>query len=182
MSKPVYVTGNPNKAKYFNLMTRLDLDHVSADVDEIQSLDVKEVVEHKVKQAYELLQRPVIVEDAQLGFNALDGLPGPLVKWFIESIGLEKMCRLLDAYDDRSAVAGAAIAYYDGSMLEIFEKSLSGRIAEKPLGDSGFGWNRIFVPDGSDKSLGQMDDEEFKTWYTKIKPFEELTAFLTNQA
>ncbi|MEX0917047.1 MAG: non-canonical purine NTP pyrophosphatase [Candidatus Paceibacterota bacterium] len=42
-------------------------------MDEIQSLNLKEIVEHKVRQAYELIRKPVIVEDVALGFAALVG-------------------------------------------------------------------------------------------------------------
>ncbi len=178
MKRAVFVTGNANKAKYFNEMVGVNIEHIKYDVDEIQSTSLREIVEHKVRQAYEQAQRPVIVEDTRLSFNALGSLPGPFIKWFIDEVGLEGICRMLDGYDDRSAIAGAAIAYYDGTVLEIFERELTGTLAEVPLGDSRFGWNSTFIPDGSNKTLGQMDEDEFKNWYKKIKPFNELAKYL----
>ncbi len=175
----VYVTGNEHKARLFNQMVGLDLEHVRADMDEIQSLDLRAVVEHKAKAAYKLLKRPVLVEDTKLVFPVLGALPGPLIKWFLEELSVEGLCRLLDG-KERTAIAGAAIAYYDGEVLEIFEKELSGTIAQEPKGDSGFGWNRIFIPEGANLTLGQMPDNEFAKWYVKIKPFEELSLFLDN--
>ena len=177
----VYVTGNPNKAKYFALMTKMNIENMSFDVDEIQSTDLKEVVEHKARQAYGLAKSPVIVEDTKLSFKVLGALPGPLIKWFQQELGEDGLCRLLDNYDDRTAFAGAAIAYFDGTNLEVFERELEGSIAKVPSkNNTGFGWNNIFVPKGSEITLADMSESEFKKYYAKIKPFDEITAFLKN--
>lgn len=45
------------------------------DLDEIQSLDLREVIEHKVRQAHEKCGKPVLVEDVSLVFEDLGGLP-----------------------------------------------------------------------------------------------------------
>ena len=49
--------------------------HEKIDLDEIQSLDLREIVEHKVRQAYEKIKKPVLVEDTSLRFEALGKLP-----------------------------------------------------------------------------------------------------------
>jgi non-canonical purine NTP pyrophosphatase (RdgB/HAM1 family) len=176
----VYVTGNEHKAKHFSEMVGMYIENVAVDIDEIQSLSLREIIEYKAKQAYDKVKKPVIVEDTKLIFNALGSLPGPLIKWFLDELKVEGLCKLLDGYDDRTAVAGAAIAYYDGVNLEIFEKELIGIIADKPKGKSGFGWNVIFIPNGSTQTLGEMNDVEFKKYYAKIKPFWEISKFLKN--
>lgn len=178
MNGVVYVTGNPHKAAYFAKMVGMDIPHMSFDVDEIQSIDLREVVEHKARQAYELAKCPVIVEDTKLSFNAMGRLPGPFIKWFLEELGPAGLCLMLKGYTDRTAIAGAAIAYYDGVTLEIFERELFGSIALEPKGDSGFGWNRIFIPEGADRTLGEMEDSEFRKHYAKVKPFDALADFL----
>ncbi len=177
----VYVTGNAHKARYFSDMTGLEIQHEKADLEEIQSLNLSEIIEHKVRQAYVQLQCPVIVEDTKLSFRAMGGLPGSFIKFFIEQMSFEAICNLLDSFDDRTAFAGAAIAYFDGSTLEIFERELEGTIANEPRGDNGFGWNRIFIPKGSSKTLGEMDDATFKEWYGKIKPFNDVSDFLKHK-
>lgn len=182
MSKAVFVTGNAHKAQYLRSIIGYKLPTQQVDVEEIQSLNLAEIVEHKARHAYDHVRQPVIVEDTQLIFHALGRLPGSYIKWFLDEIGAEGLCRLLKGFDDRSAIAGAAIAYYDGKKLQIFEKSLSGSIAHRPQGRSGFGWNNIFIPDGSHRTLGQMDDDEFKQWYVKIKPINELAEFLSQTA
>lgn len=174
----VYVTGNPHKAEFFAKMTQLDIPHVKIDVEEIQSLFLKEIVEHKARQAYSIVKKPVIIEDTKLTFNALGELPGSFIKWFLQELEAQGLCDLLTGYEDRSARAGAAIAYYDGLKMKIFERELGGIIVKKPAGSSGFGWNRIFVPDGAQTTLGQMSEDEFKKWYGLVKPFDELADFI----
>ena len=82
---------------------------------------------------------------------------------------------------DRSAIARCVFGYFDGGKVEFIEGSLSGTIADTPAGENGFGWDKIFIPDGyslTRASLGPADDE--KT-YASIKPFAELKAFLQNK-
>lgn len=182
MRDVVFVTGNPNKAKYFAKMLGFKVEHVAVELDEIQSLSLREVVEHKAHQAFEMLQRPVIVEDTSVRFSAMNGLPGPFIKWFLDAMSLDKICHLLDGFNDRSVVAGAAIAYYDGKVLEVFERELEGSVPNRPKGDAGFGWNPIFIPNGSDLTLGEMSDDEFQKWYALIKPFNAVAEFLKDRS
>src|SRR5690606_34998753 len=133
---------------------------------------------HKVKQAYGIAQKPVLVEDTQLSFTALGRLPGPYIKWFLEEVGVDGLCKILDSYDDRSATAGAAIAYYDGKNLKVFQSSLKGTIAPESRGGVGFGWNQVFIPEGADKTLGELSDTEFKRFYAQVKPFSAIADFL----
>lgn len=159
-------------------MIGIDVPHKKIDVDELQSLDLREIVEHKARTAYAIAKQPVLVEDTRLVFHALGRLPGTYVKWFLQELDVDGLCKLLDSFDDRSATAGAAIAYFDGKDVHIFESSLKGRIANRPVGDSAFGWNPIFIPGGADKTLGQMSDTEFRDWYGRVKPFSQVADFL----
>lgn len=181
MKEVVYITGNSHKAEYFRKIMGKDIHRMDIDLDEIQSLDLRTIIEHKAKQAYEKVNKPVIVEDTKLTFNAFGALPGPLIKWFLDELKPEGLCKLLDGYEDRSAVAGAAIAYYDGSELTVFERELAGRIADKPYGEDGFGWNKVFIPDESDITLAEMDEVTFKSYYHRVKAFTDLKAFLEQQ-
>jgi len=143
MSNVTFITGNQNKADYLAKYLGHPVDHVKLDLDEIQSLDLREIVEHKVRQAYARIKKPVLVEDVSLEFTALGRLPGPLIKWFLEELELDQICALLDG-KDRSATGRCMFGYYDGTRLEFLEGVLPGRIADKPAGDNGFGWDKIF--------------------------------------
>lgn len=75
-SNITFITGNQFKADYLAKYLGFSVDHHKLDLDEIQSLDLHKIVEHKVKQAYDILESPVLVEDVSLEFKALGGLPG----------------------------------------------------------------------------------------------------------
>lgn len=176
----IYVTGNENKAKYFSRLMGIEIEHHPADVVEIQSLDPREVVSAKAKAAYEQIGRPVIVEDTSLVVSVMGRLPGTLIKWFLEEIGTEGLCNLADSDPERSARASAIFVYFDGNKAKFFEGGLDGKIAEVPRGSADFGWNPVFIPEGSNQTLGEMTEQDFEAAYSMIKPFAELKQFLTS--
>lgn len=176
--KVVYVTGNPGKAEYFSKVIGLDIEHHDADVDEIQSMNPEEIAVHKAKQAYAQIKWPVIVEDTCLSLDVLNGLPGPFIKWFETTLGLEGICRLADADSKRGAVASNIHVYYDGQNATLFSGSLKGSVPDHPRGDGGFGFNPIFIPVGESNTMAEMTDEEFIRQYIKIKPIMQLKKFL----
>ncbi len=178
MKDVVFVTGNEHKIKYLSRMVGYKIESFRAELPEIQSNKLRDVVEQKAKEAFKLAKRPVLVEDTGLFFNALGGLPGPFIKWFLKAAGNDGLCKMLNDFDDRSAIASAAIAYYDGKLLEVLEKELPGTISGTPRGKSGFGWNNIFIPEGTKKTLGEMSELDFELHYGRVKPFDEVATLL----
>lgn len=57
------------------------MEHKKLDLDEIQTIDHRELVEHKVRQAYAATGQAVLVEDVFFNFETWGGLPGPFVKF-----------------------------------------------------------------------------------------------------
>jgi len=181
MQKLTFITGNQNKADYLSRYLGYELDHVKVDLDEIQSLDLTEVVRHKMHQAYEIVNRPVLVEDVSLEFTALGRLPGTFIKWFLDEMTFEDLCRLVDD-KDRGAIAKCVFGYYDGHKEKFFKGSMNGMIAENPAGANGFGWDKIFIPEGYSVTRAELDEEDDKKTYLMIKPFEELKTYLDSRS
>jgi inosine triphosphate pyrophosphatase len=177
---PIFITGNQNKADHLAKSLGITLEHQKVDLDEIQSMSLGEIVTHKVKQAYGLVGKPVLVEDVSLSFSALNGLPGPFIKFFLSvPDGLEKLCSMLDGFDDRRARGECVYAYYDGDHLEIFRGSLDGVVPRSPRGENGFGWDAIFEPDGyGGKTRAELSPDEYAEVYEVIRPFAALRDFL----
>jgi non-canonical purine NTP pyrophosphatase (RdgB/HAM1 family) len=118
------------------------------------------------------------VDDVGLFLTVLNGLPGPFVKFFVEA-GTEKICRLLDGFDDRSAVGKAGIGYYDEDGFQYFEGKICGTIATHPRGEGGFGWDAIFEAEGYDgRTRAELTQSEYDEVYRQIRPIEELKRFL----
>ena len=179
MKDLVFITGNQHKADYLAKWLGMPVEHQKVDLDEIQSLDAREVAEHKVRQAYERVQRPVLIEDVALTFTGLGRLPGTFIKWFLEELTVDGLCKLADGLSTREAVASITYALFDGTEVRYFEASVKGVITSEPRGDSGFGWNAIFLPDGSDKTYAEMTDEELKPFSHRAKAIDKLREYLT---
>lgn len=164
-----FITGNEHKAKYVAQWLGARVPHCKLDLDEIQTLDLRELVRRKAKQAYAHLKTPVLIEDAQLSFTALGKLPGPFIKFFVEEIGAAGIAKMLDGFDDRTAHGRICYALYDGKTMQYFEGEMHGKIAQNPRGEGGFGFDRIFINDGYEVTRGEMSEEDYaRTSYRKI--------------
>ena len=173
-----FITGNVGKAKYLSDYFRMPVEHRKLDLKEIQSLDLREIVVDKAKRAFDEVRSPVLVEDVSLTFRALNALPGPLIKWFLEALGNEGLCRLLDGLADRSAFTEVMFAVCDGSSVHVFEGSMEGSITSSPRGEMGFGWDPIFVPSGHDKTWAEMSDEKKHATSMRKIALDKMSAFL----
>lgn len=180
MKKVTFITGNRSKADYLARYLEHEVDHVKLDLDEIQSLDLETIVEHKVRQAYDQIKKPVLVDDVSLEFAALGRLPGPFIKWFLGELDMMTLISLLDG-KDKTATGRCCLGFYDGQQMKIIQGSISGKIADKPAGSNGFGWDKIFIPDGYNVTRAQLNDEDYHKVYLQIRPFSRLKEFLESQ-
>ena len=179
MSNLTFITGNQHKADYLARQLGLKIAHQKVELDEIQSVELHEIVAHKLKQAYAVVKSPVLVEDVSLSFNALGSLPGPYIKWFVEYAGFEACCRMLDGFEDRSAIIRCTFGYYDGHSMEFFDSELSGVISREPRGINGFGFDAFFIQEGYDITRAEMSQEENeRTYAEQMKPFGQVRDFI----
>lgn len=177
MEQLTFITGNAGKAKYLSDYFHMPVEHLKLDLHEIQSLDLREVVEDKARRAYEIAKKPVLVEDVSLVFVSMKSLPGPLIKWFLDTLGNDGLCKLLG--EERGAHAQVMFALCDGKQVHVFDGDIDGRIANAPRGEMGFGWDPVFIPAGYDKTWAEMsDDEKHATSMRKIA-LDKLAAFLS---
>ncbi|KAA0203232.1 hypothetical protein HAZT_HAZT004349 [Hyalella azteca] len=122
---------------------------LGVDLPEYQG-DADEVTRQKCRAAAQHVKAPVVIEDTCLCFNALGGLPGPYIKWFLEKLGPDGLYKLLAGFDDKSAVAQCTFAYSSGSddaEVLLFHGRVPGAIVA-PRGETRFGWDPCFQPDG----------------------------------
>mmetsp|Transcript_18984 Transcript_18984/g.19100 ORF Transcript_18984/g.19100 Transcript_18984/m.19100 type:complete len:232 (+) Transcript_18984:97-792(+) len=119
------------------------------ELDEPQATPIS-ISQAKCRQAASMCNGPVIVEDTSLCFNALNGLPGPYIKWFYEAVGNEGLAKMLNGFEDKTAYAQCVLSYCSGPgpdkgrNIKTFVGSVDGNIVP-PDGPAGFGWDPIFV-------------------------------------
>jgi XTP/dITP diphosphohydrolase len=162
-----FVTSNRSKHSEIERVLGARLPMASMELHEMQAIKVREVVEDKAERAYDRLKKPLIVEDTGLYLNALNGFPGALSSWLLDSAGNEGLCKMLDNFKDRGAYAETYICFYDGKRKAVFSGRVDGAIARRPKGSGGFGWDPIFIPRGYDKTFAEMGAEKRNTMRTK---------------
>ncbi|KAL0944166.1 HAM1 family protein [Colletotrichum truncatum] len=152
-----FITGNANKLREVKaiLEPAITVQSQAVDLEEVQGT-VEEVTLAKCRKAADTIQGPVLVEDTCLCFKALNDLPGPYIKWFMESIGHQGLNKLLAAYEDKSADAVCTFAYSPGPGNEpvLFQGRTRGNIVP-PRGPADFGWDAIFEYNG--QTYAEMD-------------------------
>lgn len=183
--KPLFVTGNQHKAEHISNLLGIDLEHKALDLDEIQAKSPEVVIEHKVRQAYEIAQRPVFVDDFSLWLDELDGLPGPFIKFFVDAEnGLENICRMADGLRSRRATARAYFGYFDGTNLTIIYGEIKGVISKEPAGsaDYAFGSDPVFAVDGYDgRTRAELTRAEYDEVYANVRAIKKVREFLHEQ-
>lgn len=178
LSDIVVVTSNNNKLAEINEILGTDHKVSTLDIPEIQSLNIDEVITFKAKAAFEKIKKPVLVEDVSFEIKALNGLPGPFVKYFLETIGTEGIVEMVRSRKSNTT-AIAALAIYDGHELKIFKGKVEGTLAKKDKGESGFGFDKIFIPNGYKKTFAQMKPEEKNRISHRAKALKKLKVFLS---
>ncbi len=154
-----FITGNAGKFREVKAVIP-EIEQLALELDEIQSLDPSTVIEHKLAQAAKLHDGEFIVEDVSLIFHCIDPLPGPLIKWFLDSLKPAGLAELVTHYKDHSATSRVTIGYRsaDGS-THIFSSEFHGQIVA-PRGENGFGFDPIFLAEGQAKTNAEITTEE----------------------
>jgi XTP/dITP diphosphohydrolase len=131
---------------------------------ETQSDNINEIAQDSAIDAFNQCNIPLIVEDAGLFIDALEGFPGPYSAYVYKTIQNRGILKLMEALHNRKATFCSAIVYYSqetGPML--FEGKTEGEITfteRRSNGNSGFGFDPIFQPAHSKKTFAEMTLEE----------------------
>ncbi len=173
----VVVTSNKHKVAEINKILGTNYKVSPHDIPEIQSMNLDDVIGAKAKAAYGLFKKPVLVTDVSLEIEALNGLPGPFVKYFVQTIGAGGTAALLKNKTNKAKVTDA-LGLYDGKTLKIFKGSLVGTLASQPRGSSGFGFDVVFIPKGSTKTYAEMSPEEKNKISHRSIALKKLRAYM----
>lgn len=181
-ASPLYfITGNAGKfAEVRALVT--EVERLDLDLAEIQEFDARRIVTAKLAEARRHHAGAFLVEDTSLYLDALNGLPGPFIKWFLDRLGDAGIARLALTLGNDRARARTVLGYsaQDGQ-ITLFEGEVTGTIVT-PRGDRGFGWDKIFVPDGAEASFGQLEPEQKQAFSMRRMAVERFIAYYRARA
>mmetsp|Transcript_27696 Transcript_27696/g.49893 ORF Transcript_27696/g.49893 Transcript_27696/m.49893 type:complete len:205 (+) Transcript_27696:225-839(+) len=161
-----FVTGNAKKLEEVISILGDDFPfkvvNKKVDLPELQG-EPDEVSIEKCKLAAKEVRGPVIVEDTSLCYNALGGLPGVYIKWFLEKTGHDGLNKLLAGYEDKSAYAQCVFSFAASPGAEpiVFVGRTPGEIVPA-RGPNSFGWDPVFEPSESrnGQTFAEMAKEE----------------------
>jgi len=181
----VFVTGNKGKLNEVSSILNknpeynIPLTNELIDLPELQGTP-EYISSEKCKIAVEKIKGPCIVEDTCLCFNALAGLPGPYIKFFLEGCGLDGLNKMLSAFDDKTGYALATISFTAGpnNPIHTFTGKTHGKIVPA-RGKDGFGWDPIFEPnEGHGKTFAELTNEEKNKISHRRRAVESFMDFL----
>lgn len=158
-----FVTRNDFKAEEFEALfsdAKVNLVRYSNAIHEIQTDDMEAIIRDKVKKAFALVRRPVMVDHSGLEIEALGGLPKGLTQLFWDTLKEHGVCRLVKALDQYGARAIVSLGFCDGRKIHVIHERLSGTIIPETRGHRNFQWDTIFVPQGYDKTYSEMEIDE----------------------
>ena len=113
-----FITGNKNKFEEAKKVIP-ELEQLDLDLNEIQEIDSRKIIEEKLKEAFNHKKGEFIVEDTSLNIKALNGLPGPLIKWFLKALGNIGIYNIVEKLGEYNA-EGSVVLGYAKSEKEIY--------------------------------------------------------------
>ena len=125
-------------------------------IKEIQSDSIIEVAEDKVRKAFKVIKKPLIVEDDGLFIEDLNGFPGIYSSFVFKTIGNKGILDLLRDNKNRRASFLSIFSFFDGKTIETFSGKTAGYITTK-VSPLGWGFDPIFQPINENQTYGQID-------------------------
>ena len=141
----------------------------------------------KAKTIYEIYREPVVADDSGLEIEQLDGRPGVYSARYAgepctyEDNNLKVISELQDFPEPHRAKFISFAAYYDGKNKLETVGELPGRMIKEQRGTNGFGYDPIFIPDGFDLTISEMDFNTKNKISHRAKSFEKLRDDLTDR-
>jgi XTP/dITP diphosphohydrolase len=185
----IFATNNQNKVqevravlnKLFNIIT---LKEAGIDIDIPEPHDTLEAnATEKSKTIFGITKQNCFSEDTGLEVAALDGEPGVKSARYAGEDrsfddNIEKLLTKLQSEENKSARFRTVISLIFDEKEYFFEGICEGKIIAERKGTNGFGYDPVFVPDGSDKTFAEMDMDGKNKFSHRKKAMEKLINFL----
>ncbi len=180
----VYVTSNELKFKVAMQSLQdsgISLERKSLNVPEIQSTSVEEIAEWSAIWASQHLNQPVVVMDAGYYIEALNGFPGPFIKFVNGWFSADDYLNLLQGKSNRRVIIRDCLAYCrPNEKPTIFCQLHQGELATKPGRQNGTSIDQIFIPEGYLNPISEIHPDEMLTYWSNATIWQKLKLHLEN--
>ncbi|MBS1574345.1 MAG: RdgB/HAM1 family non-canonical purine NTP pyrophosphatase [Bacteroidetes bacterium] len=187
--KLIFATNNDKKVAEIRAVTGnkfdiLTLKEAGIDIDIPEPHDTLEKnATEKSLTIYKMTHTNCFSEDTGLEVESLNGEPGVKSARYAGDDrsfdkNIDKLLNKLAGSDNRRARFRTVISLIIDGKEDLFEGIAEGKIIDIRKGTNGFGYDSVFVPDGSNKTFAEMDMEEKNRYSHRKKATEKLIAFL----
>lgn len=191
--KLVFATANQNKAREIQSLILDSIEILSlTDINCLEEIpETQATIEGNASQkafyVFEKFNYNCFADDTGLEIEALNGLPGVLsARYASESKNandnMDKILSEMKGISNRKARFKTVISLViNGKELQ-FEGVVNGTILNEKRGSSGFGYDPIFLPDGSTKSFAEMELSEKNKISHRARAVNKLVEYLKTLA
>jgi len=128
------------------------------------------------------VEAPFIIDDSGLFVTALKDFPGVYSAHCYKTLGWQGILKLLEGADDRSARFECCAGLLIDGKRHIFTGVTEGSISEAPRGESGFGFDPVFIPNGTSMTFAEMDHSIKNRISHRGRAFSALVGHLAEAA
>jgi XTP/dITP diphosphohydrolase len=164
----VFATNNLHKLEEIRKITTDSIQIVSlkdcgfnSDIEETKD-SLEGNAKLKAETVFMATGHPCFADDTGLFVNALDGAPGIYSARFAgenakDQDNVQLLLKKLEGVADRSAHFKTVISLVTEKENYLFSGEIHGTITEQPIGENGFGYDPVFIPEGFDQTFAQLD-------------------------
>ncbi|MGB1611490.1 MAG: RdgB/HAM1 family non-canonical purine NTP pyrophosphatase [Flavobacteriaceae bacterium] len=188
MTQLILATHNDHKAKEFrdilpqySVQTLADLGHDDEIKETATSLEGNSFI--KAETVFKRYGHVVISDDSGLEVDALNGAPGVYSARYAgdprnDQRNTEKLLDELQGASNRKAQFRTVITLMNAENSFQFEGIVKGTIAKSPLGEAGFGYDPVFIPEGVQQTFAELAANEKNKISHRANAIEKLLHFL----
>lgn len=176
-----YATGNQGKFEQVkNYLEKNNPDilikQFKAEIPEIQTLDQKKIALDKAQKAWDLLHKPLIIDDSAIYFEKYNRFPGTLTRYIFEGIGFNGILKLIETGDKANFLL--YLVYIDKpKSFKIFQGKSTGTLIKpkKFSGHKKLPYSCLFIPNGSKKTYAQLNGtKEGNKYLYRLKALQKF--------
>lgn len=184
--KIYFVTTNKHKFEEVKDILKdypIELEQLNISYEENHDLGMEQIAKTAAKKLANELNKPIVLEDTGLFFEAYPGFPGALPKFVMTTLGYKGIFKLLEG-ESRKAYFQTVAAFCEPKKEPVtFEGKLYGELTKEVHNrdKDAMPYNRIFVPEGQTRTVSDMSLQEWNSLSHRGRVFRKFGEYIKNE-